>query len=185
MTQTERQLKAIGLMFRPEMVRAYLAGVKYVTRRALTCRIKPGQEWYGKETWQQFCPTWDGAWCACGSKDMQRETHLIAYRATNTGVNYTTLDQREMKCVLPLRWKSSMFMPRWASRFGGVCQSVRVERLQDITEADAILEGMEHVMRDGETNCEAFARYIDEIRGAGFWASNPEVKRIELKAEAK
>lgn len=40
------------------------------------------------------------------------------------------------------RYRHSMFMPRWASRITNIVESVRIERLQEITEEDAVAEGL-------------------------------------------
>lgn len=41
----------------------------------------------------------------------------------------------------PIKWRSPIFMPRWASRLALRVTEVRVQRLQEISEEDAIAEG--------------------------------------------
>jgi hypothetical protein len=64
------------------------------------------------------------------------------YRATDPTpeLDYSELDgdDGEPKC----KWRSSRFMPKWASRIKLEIINVRVERLQEISESDAEAEGI-------------------------------------------
>lgn len=44
----------------------------------------------------------------------------------------------------PLKWRSSIHMPRWASNISLINKRVRIERIQDITEEDAEAEGIDN-----------------------------------------
>lgn len=94
-------------------------------------------------------------------------------------------------------WKSSIFMPRAVSRLTLEITTVRVERLQDITEADARAEGVgdEEMVNRVDTDILPtaamlhepfendrvwFAHAWNEINGKKYsWQSNPWVWVIE------
>lgn len=80
-------------------------------------------------------------------------------------------------------WKPSIFMPRWASRITLEVIGVRVERLQEISEVDAIAEGMQSPgIPAAMSNRAAFARLWDDINGKRApWASNPWVWVVEFR----
>lgn len=90
-------------------------------------------------------------------------------------------------------FKPSIFMPRWASRITLRIKSIRVERVQDITEADVRLEGgppshpsIDVVSREfGYKNFAIswFAQLWDSINAKrGYsWESNPWVWVIEFE----
>lgn len=97
--------------------------------------------------------------------------------------------------------RPSIFMRRWASRITLEIVSVRVERLQEITEEDAIAEGIESAIpvagepptyRDYQSGsndpCEWFTNPIDSYRtlwesinGPGSWDANDWVWVLEFK----
>jgi hypothetical protein len=103
-------------------------------------------------------------------------------------------------------WKKrpSIFMPRWASRILLEIATVRVERLQDISEADAKAEGIygahiengwywrNYMLSDEEAECspmltspiESYRSLWESINGAGSWDANPYVWVIEFKRVA-
>lgn len=81
-------------------------------------------------------------------------------------------------------WRPSIHMPRWASRISLEITSVRVERLNDISEEDAKAEGVkagvcpghEHMMHQV-----AFSELWQSIYGEESWRANPWVWVIEFK----
>lgn len=62
------------------------------------------------------------------------------------------------------RRRASMHMPRWASRLTLTVSSVRVERLQGITDPEAIIEGIESWKKDGRR----WWRSYGEPEGTGY-----------------
>lgn len=96
--------------------------------------------------------------------------------------------------------RPGMFMPRWASRITLEVVSVRVERLQAISEADAIAEGIEqrpcavpntrlwrnYDPSNGWTPSVAipqnsYRSLWEVINGADAWAPNPWVWAVEFR----
>ncbi len=106
--------------------------------------------------------------------------------------------------------KNARFLPRWASRGLDEVVSIRVERLQDISEADAIAEGIQRWEQDPpgclksamewssrvpryglvhesvftyhETRASgAYRKLWESINGPGSWELNPWVWVIEFK----
>jgi len=87
-----------------------------------------------------------------------------------------------------LKWKPSIHMPRAASRILLEIVSVRVELLQDISEADAAAEGWQRrpaVSDDPEVHADAARDWYrdlwESINGVGSWGANPWVWAVEFK----
>lgn len=74
-------------------------------------------------------------------------------------------------------WKPSIFMPKDACRIWLEIVSVKVERLQDISEGNAIKEGSEYLLNVREW----FADLWKSINGDESWRNNPWVWVIEFK----
>lgn len=88
-------------------------------------------------------------------------------------------------------WVPSIHMPRWASRIRLEITAVRVERLKDISQYDAIAEGgppshpsIDAVSRDfgfPDFSRSWFAQTWQHIYGEESWSANPWVWVIEFK----
>lgn len=93
----------------------------------------------------------------------------------------------------PTKWRPSIFMPKIASRLKLKVTNIRVERLQDITEEDAIAEGitmtntphkgwywMENVYST-DTATYAYEKLWESINGKDSWEKNSWVWVIEFE----
>lgn len=89
---------------------------------------QPGEKLWVRETWATSAD-YDGV----PLKGILYDRDPIYYRADGYEL---TFDHHGGK------WRPGIFLPRWASRITLEITEVRVERLQDISEADAIAEGI-------------------------------------------
>lgn len=97
------------------------------------------------------------------------------------------ISEAEAEQIRGWGWKRrpSIHMPRWASRITLEIESVRVERLQEITPEDCRAEGMPHDNNDIGVRY-GFGQLWNSINGKGSWAANPWVWVITFrKVEAK
>jgi len=103
----------------------------------------------------------------------QQDQRAVTYRACHSAAD--PLDMREPAGG---RWRSPIFMPRWASRLTLEVTGIRVERLQDISEEDARAEGcreIDSIAAGGQASAaQVFAGAWDRINGKRApWRSNP------------
>lgn len=205
-------MKNIPILFSTPMVQAILEGRKTMTRRILKTQPKFNPNiielddcwgWCHKEKIeqnpdrfqikQQFkCPygqpgdiLWvRETWCNTIDEDFP-----YAYKATHPWA-----ENEEGSSP----WKPSIHMPKEACRIFLKVKSVKVERLQDITEQDAIAEGIErcgnHGFKNYMTNIammcvnpakRSFETLWQSINGEQSWDENPWVWVIEFEQTEK
>ncbi|HCY2152874.1 TPA: hypothetical protein O1J22_004161 [Escherichia coli] len=187
----DQKMKKRGMIFNDEMVRAILGGNKTQTRRIVE------EKFYGRavaaELLAKHCP-----YGQPGDRIWVRETYRVHGKATDVATlvyrasvrnSWTEQTHRVPVdvCNKPVseKWTPSIHMPRWASRILLEITDVRVERLHDMSEADAKAEGAtpatykitppEAVYRVG------FDDIWRSIYGQDNWLSNPWVWVIEFK----
>lgn len=197
------------ILFSGLMIRALLAGRKTQTRRlcrqaneaALTYVVHiddtiaaPG--WFGDEEgdvsfFAGYAPG-DRLWVREAWRTHKAYDDL---KPSEMGGEETVWPELERdNCDYHGRYRHGRFMPRWASRLTLIVTDVRVERLQDCSEADAIAEGLEwgspgmwSVIHSlpiiGDDPRKVYGELWDHINGDGAWASNPWVTAISFEVE--
>jgi hypothetical protein len=143
----------------------------------------PGDQLWVREAWGLRAYGDDTDWVkgSCTAQDL--EDRVITYRA----------DWGPMQDSC--HWRPSIHMPRAVSRLSLEITVVRVERLQDISDADCIAEGIQGTrledvqvwrdyLHDGKVFLSAKHSYIslwESINGPESWSANPWVWVVSFR----
>ncbi|HHH2160350.1 TPA: hypothetical protein ACPZAN_004150, partial [Yersinia enterocolitica] len=176
------------ILFNSEMVNAILSGRKTMTRRIISektlhlfgvaassgeCHPIELCDQRSQSYYLDFCPLGkpgDQLWVREAFAAGLCTESTLAYRATHK------TEDLEEGWGETIKWTPSIHMPRWASRINLLITGVRVERLQDISDADASAEGCKiSSMQSGECLSDMFARLWKSIYGDESWQANPWV----------
>ncbi|MBV0363885.1 hypothetical protein KTP02_06645 [Klebsiella quasipneumoniae] len=197
-------MKERGMIFNGEMVRALLDGRKTQTRRIIKdCTVGSDQiskfiqiekKFIGcypedvPELIRECCPygvPGDRIWVREAFASGLSTKSTLAYRATHKR------EDLEDGFYDTIKWTPSIHMPRWASRILLEITGVRVERLNAISQADAIAEGappshpsidcvsQEYGFPDFSRSW--FGQTWQHIYGEESWDANPWVWVIEFE----
>ena len=162
-------MKQTQLIFTPENGEKIYRGVKTQTRRLdikKYMRFKNGQRFWIREA----CWIW-GSW----RKDeagrwhfVESDRSIVAFGCNAEGSTLTG------KVGLGFVRRPSIFMPRWACRsVVELVEDPRVERVQEITEEDAVAEGC--------VSYGSFRELWQSINGNSSWDLNHEVVRLAFR----
>lgn len=136
---------------------------------------QPGDRLWVRESFALVNPL-----SGCDKNCRPDHDHGVRYAATWTKSHST-------------EWKPSIHIPRWASRINLEITGVRVERLQEISEADAMSEGIQLLngrytfnggLWEERTARDAFKALWHKINGEVSWFANPWVWVVEFRSLA-
>lgn len=165
-----------GIIMGADSVRAILDGRKTQTRRVVNkkaldrFKFSPSGELLGSfneshPEWEIY-PTIDDAPYKVGDRLWVRETYctvmggppfgLCFYRADSESI---VIETKYGTQYMSPDWKSPMFMPKAMSRITLEVTNIRVERVQDITEDEAMAEGIEKDLDGWKDHTKRFANH--------------------------
>lgn len=206
-------MKEKPILFSGPMVRAILDGRKTQTRRIVKPQPPDGASvgWsvfsraYGPDCVEVRRYAHQGgdhqSFISCpygqpGDRLWVKETHRFDGIDQRIGVQEKRIDALSYRADMEgdqscddCAWRPSIFMPRWASRITLEVTGVRVERLQDISADDCVVEGagspvgteLTHGRVTTEWNRRAYRALWESINGSGSWDANPWVWVVEFK----
>ena len=173
-------MKEHPILMSTPMVKAILEGRKTQTRRVAKDFLGLSElpEDWGYYGYLRYGQVGDRLWV--------RETFCDdcpSAREDENGVCYKANRENQPASDFCTKWKPSIFMPRWASRITLEITDIKVQRLWEITEADALREGI-LPEKDSFNNPPSlkFALLWDKINGKKYpWEDNLLVWVISFK----
>lgn len=175
-----------------------LPGKSQRIRYAVGDRLWVREAWRVSQKWDRIKPS-----------DLPARNMTVMFRAGGSIANHETGGWEDGALTDKIEWRPDhwppagetvewagklrpgIFLPRWGSRLTLIVSDVRVQRLQDISEADARAEGIIELQRKGwlngcplygldegtghDTAVGAFNWLWRDINGEGSWAENPWV----------
>lgn len=188
-------MRDVPIIFSAPMVKGLLDGRKTMTRRFAWRLADVGDNHTRTPTpWQKVEPG-DRLWVRESLQRFNRTPPTAQHVASLTGVVAPPGVERHPNGAALWKWKKrtipSIHMPRWASRLTLVVTEKKIERLKEISEADAIAEGVqERGPRDfyvGDNDAQGtdaivcFSALWWLVHGIGAWDENPEVVALTFK----
>ena len=167
-------------------------------------KVRPGDRLWVRETFVVECdreylslskPPTDRPVKSVNGDPEWGEYHLIPHYCATEPEPHIVPADRENEWDDRTRWTSPIHMPRWASRLTLLVTETRTERLQEISEADAVAEGcpgqggqvggpVDPPEYDWITPREEFATVWEDLHGPDAWDANPEVVVITATPHA-
>lgn len=183
------------IIFSAPMVRALLAGRKTQTRRPIepeeagtplsqgSILVTDGGG-FVRQVVGHFRPRWGAGDRLWVKEATRRAPHLWVYDADGAEVPWPG---RQAMATWTRDTGAAMYLPRAASRITLIVERVRIERLQDISCADAIAEGIAPVANSETIDCdtpdprEDYRSLWSIIHGKDAWDANPWVAAISFR----
>lgn len=180
------------ILFSAPMVRAILDGTKTQTRRIVK---GAALDWLARDGFTpEFTSAPENHLCPYGQPGDQlwvREAWAPHPQDATTTFYKATTEAEPGFPVWSGPWRPSIHMPRRASRITLEITRVRVERLQDISDADCIAEGIglnssaagvKLTLPPGALACKAgYQALWETLNGPDSWGANPWVWVVEFR----
>lgn len=149
----------------------------------------PGDRLYVREAWS-INATGGSSIGGVGDWGYNLEFRAGGFRSLRFSGDYTQDPYMRLFDTQVGDWRPSIHMPRWASRLTLTVTDVRVQRVQDISEADAIAEGMPGRPKEFMDTTLATSRWWfrdlwNSLHGPEAWDDNPWVAAVSFTVEQR